>query len=115
MKTDSCHVVLQEPWIFINKRKYGFKMTDDEGVNRIIVHKKEVEKFAKEFGFLVPRPLIKIAMLFEVQVKEGVYTHYHYYPKNKNRLIETGDHVFIGLGRLEIVNPAEHIQKVKVR
>jgi len=115
MKSSTCHVVLEEPWIFINRKKFGFKMTDDEGVNRIVVHKKMIERFAKEFGFLVPTVLIRCSMLFEITVKEDLYTHYHYYPKLKNRLIETGDHTFIGLGRLEVITPAEHIKKVKVR
>lgn len=111
-KSSTCHVQLDGVVIYINNRRFGFRMTDDEGVRRVVIHKKYIEKHASEYGFLVPKVLINCAMLFEVQIKEGIYTQYHYYPKNKNRLIPTGDHVFIGLGPLDVIDRAEHIKKV---
>lgn len=111
-KSSDCKVVLDGVILSINKKRFGFKMKDTEGVNRIVIHKKIIEKHSNEYGFLVPKVIINCSMLFEVKFGEDKYTHYHYYPKRKNRLIPTDDYVFIGLGPLELIAKATHIKKV---
>ena len=60
----------------------------------------------------MPAPLAALSILFEVKLGER-YVQYHYYPKQKNRLIKSGADVFVSLARLECITKAEHIPKLR--
>lgn len=101
-------IVKNGVWLVVNDRKFGFTMRSDDGEAFIIVHARRIGSFAKEFGFYVPRPLLKLNIIFEVQVKKGVYAHYIYRRDSIQRLLRTPPEIFVSLARLEFVKDAEH-------
>ncbi len=87
-------------------------MTDDEGRNWIIAHRRHMGYLNKEVGFWIPSPLIKLPHIFEVKMKgSGLYCHFHYDPKTKNRFVQSNPEVFVGLAAMEVIKDAEHIAK----
>ncbi len=106
-------VEIESPWVYVNSKKFGFRMTTDTGENLIVSHQRKIQEFNKEVGFYVPRPLLKLSLLFEVTMKEGVYAQWIYRPSEKQRMLNTPPQVFISLARLEFVKDATHFIRPK--
>jgi hypothetical protein len=106
-------VELNEPWLLVNSKKFGFRMTTDTGEKMIVSHQRKVQTFNKEQGFYVPRPLLKLILLFEVTMKEKCYAQWIYRPDQKQRMLNTPPQVFISLARLEFVKDATHFIRPK--
>jgi len=107
-------VVLCDPWILVNNKKFGFRMVSDTGEKMIVSHQRRISVFNNEQGFYVPKPLLKICILFEVTLKKG-YAHWIYRPDSKQRMLKTPPEVFVSLARLEYLADAAHFIRPKER
>jgi len=95
-------------WIRVNGSWWGFLMTSDTGVKYIVRHVRRLGMLSKEYGFYVPRPLLKLNVLFEVHLAK-TYAQYQYLAAYHQRLVKTPPEVFVSLARLEFTKDAAHI------
>lgn len=106
-----------DPWLFVNGEKFGFRMVDDENRKIVVCHRKRVGRYKKEFGFYVPAYFVlkRARLLFEVKLrrksKPDSYVHYIFDPKKGTRMIPNTPHVFLSVNRMETTDNAVHISR----
>lgn len=100
-------VALQAPWVYVDDRKWGFVTS-----GAIYCHRKQAEKFRREYGFHIPYVLISHTCIFELPGKNPKEpTVWLYSPKEKQRMLYTDPLIFVSLSRLTLMPKAPHVTR----
>ena len=107
-------ITFEDPWFYVQERKFGFFLVDDEGRKFIVCHRRQVGKLSKEIGFYVPTYFVlkRARLLFEIKVRnKDRYIHYIFHPDKGTRMVPTKPDVFLSINRMECISDAVHIPR----